>query len=88
MHPGGARRHGPLSVPPHPARLQASKARTFILLAASGDGRVGQSTAARLLIEAGATADRLGMCALATEASELLIKPSDPERQRVPLPPT
>jgi hypothetical protein len=74
VHPGGARRHGPLSVPPHPARLQTNRARALTLLAASGDGRVGQSTAARLLIEAGATADRLGTRALATEASELLIK--------------
>ena len=60
--------------PPQAARLQANKARALILLAPGGNGRAAQSTAARLLVEAGATADRLGMRALAAEASQLLIK--------------
>jgi hypothetical protein len=58
--------------PPQAARLQVDKARALISLAQAGDGRAGQAAAARLLTEAGATADRLGMRALATEAGELL----------------
>jgi AAA ATPase domain/Bacterial transcriptional activator domain len=56
---------------PQAARLQVNKARALINL---GDrGRPGgKAEAARLLTGAGATADRLGMRALAMEASELL----------------
>jgi hypothetical protein len=53
---------------PQAARLQVNKARALINLGDPG----GKADAARLLIEAGATADRLGMRALAMEASELL----------------
>ena len=58
--------------PPQAARLQVNQARALIRLAQVGDGRAGTAAAARLLTEAGATADRLGMRALAREASELL----------------
>jgi hypothetical protein len=50
---------------PQAARLQVNKARALINLG-------GKADAARLLTGAGATADRLGMRALAMEASELL----------------
>lgn len=53
---------------PQAARLQVDKARTLINLGDHG----GKAEAARLLARAGATADRLGMRALAMEASELL----------------
>jgi hypothetical protein len=59
------------AAPPQAARLQVSKARALILL---DPGRGGLAGAARLLTEAGATADRLGMRALAGEAAELLVR--------------
>jgi len=59
-------------VPPQAARLQVSKARALIRQAQAGGDRAGRPAAARLLAEAGATADRLGMRALAREAGELL----------------
>jgi hypothetical protein len=49
-----------------------NKARALIRLTQAGGGAAGMPAAARLLTEAGATADRLGMRALAREASELL----------------
>jgi hypothetical protein len=58
--------------PPQAARLQANRARALLRLAQGRGGRAGLVAAARLLTEAGATADRLGMRALAGEASELL----------------
>jgi hypothetical protein len=58
--------------PPQAARLRVNKARALIRLAQAGGGPAGQAAAARLLTEAGATADRLGMRALAREAGELL----------------
>jgi hypothetical protein len=59
--------------PPQAARLQVNKARALIRHAqARGGGGAGAGAAARLLTEAGASADRLGMRALAREASELL----------------
>jgi hypothetical protein len=58
--------------PPQAARLQANRARALLRLAQCRGGRAGPAAAARLLTEAGATADRLGMRALAGEASELL----------------
>ena len=58
--------------PPQAARLQANRARALLRLAQGRGGRAGPAAAARLLTEAGATADRLGMRALASEASELL----------------
>jgi len=58
--------------PPQAARLQVNRARALILLARSRGGQAGPAAAARLLTGAGATADRLGMRALAREASELL----------------
>jgi hypothetical protein len=58
--------------PPQAARLQANQARALLRLAQLRGGRGGPAAAARLLTEAGATADRLGMRALASEASELL----------------
>jgi hypothetical protein len=58
--------------PPQAARLQVNQARALICLAQARDGRAGKAAAARLLTEAGATADRLGMHALAREAGELL----------------
>ena len=53
--------------PPQAARLRVNKARALIRL-----GGGGAAEAARLLAEAGATADRLGMHGLASEAGELL----------------
>jgi hypothetical protein len=58
--------------PPQAARLQVNRARALLLPARSRGGQAGPAAAARLLTEAGATADRLGMRALAREASELL----------------
>jgi hypothetical protein len=58
--------------PPQAARLQVNKARALIRHAQARGGRAGAGAAARLLTEAGASADRLGMRALAREASELL----------------
>jgi hypothetical protein len=58
--------------PPQAARLQADKARALIRLARARGGQAGPAAAARLLAEAGATADRLGMRALAAQARELL----------------
>jgi hypothetical protein len=58
--------------PPQAARLQVNKARALIRLDQAGGGRAGRAAAARLLTEAGASADRLGMRALAREAGELL----------------
>ncbi len=58
--------------PPQAARLQADKARALIRLARDGGGRAAPAAAARLLTEAGAAADRLGMRALAAQARELL----------------
>jgi hypothetical protein len=65
------------SAPPQAARLAVSKARALIRLSVRPGGRAGSAAgprreAARLLTEAGGTADRLGMRALAEEASELL----------------
>ncbi len=57
--------------PPQAARLRADKARALIRLAQAG-GRPAPADAARLLTEAGAAADRLGMRALAAQAGELL----------------
>jgi hypothetical protein len=59
---------------PQAARLQVNKARALINLGdRGGPGNAGgKAEAARLLAGAGATADRLGMRALAMEASELL----------------
>ncbi len=57
--------------PPQAARLQVNKARALIRLARRRRPG-GQGGAARLLTEAGATADRLGMRAARREASELL----------------
>jgi AAA ATPase domain/Bacterial transcriptional activator domain len=56
------------AAPPQAARLQVSKARALI----RGRGRAGLATAARLLTDAGITADRLGMRGLASEVGELL----------------
>lgn len=58
--------------PPQAARLRANKARALLRLAQCGGSRAGRAEAARLLAEAGAAADRLGMRALAAEASGLL----------------
>jgi hypothetical protein len=58
--------------PPQAARLQVNKARALIRHAQARGGGAGAGAAARLLTEAGASADRLGMRALAREASELL----------------
>jgi hypothetical protein len=58
--------------PPQAARLQVNQARALICLAQVSDGRAGKAAAARLLTEAGATADGLGMHALARQAGELL----------------
>jgi hypothetical protein len=58
--------------PPQAARLRVNQARALIRLAQAGDGRAGLAAAARLLTEAGAAADLLGMRALAREASDLL----------------
>ncbi len=58
--------------PPQAARLQVNKARALIRQARARGGGAGAGAAARLLTEAGASADRLGMRALAREASELL----------------
>jgi hypothetical protein len=66
------------SAPPQAARLQVNKARALIRRAArpggtgAGGGAGSRREAGRLLTEAGAAADRLGMRALAGEASELL----------------
>jgi hypothetical protein len=65
------------SAPPQAARLAVSRARALIRLSARPGGRAGSAAgprreAARLLTEAGGAADRLGMRALAEEASELL----------------
>jgi hypothetical protein len=57
--------------PPQAARLQVDQARALIRLGRDGGG-AGPATAARLLAEAGAAADRLGMRALAAQARELL----------------
>jgi hypothetical protein len=57
--------------PPQAARLQADKARALIRLGRDG-GRAAPAAAARLLAEAGAAADRLGMRALAAQVRELL----------------
>jgi len=57
--------------PPQAARLQVSKARALTGLAQAGHDQASRR-AARLLTEAGATADRLGMRGLAEEASQLL----------------
>ena len=61
-----------VGVPPQAARLQVNRARALMLLGQAGQGRAARAAAARLLTEAGATADRLGMRALAAEAGELL----------------
>jgi AAA ATPase domain/Bacterial transcriptional activator domain len=58
--------------PPQAARLRADKARALIRLAQAGGGRADLAAAARLLTEAAAAADRLGMRALAAQARELL----------------
>jgi hypothetical protein len=58
--------------PPQAARLQVNKARALIRLTQARGGEAGMPAAARLLTEAGATADRLGMRALVREAGELL----------------
>ncbi|MGH3212245.1 MAG: AAA family ATPase [Trebonia sp.] len=58
--------------PPQAARLQVNKARALIRRTQAGGGVAGMPAAARLLAEAGPTADRLGMRALAREAGELL----------------
>jgi hypothetical protein len=58
--------------PPQAARLRANKARALLRLAQRSGSRAGRAEAARLLAEAGAAADRLGMRALAAEASGLL----------------
>jgi hypothetical protein len=58
--------------PPQAARLRVNQARALIRLAQVRGDRTGKPAAARLLTESGATADRLGMRALAREASELL----------------
>jgi hypothetical protein len=58
--------------PPQAARLRADKARALIRLAQASGGRTGPAAAVRLLAEAGDTADRLGMRALAAQARELL----------------
>jgi len=58
--------------PPQAARLQADRARALIHLGRDGSSRAAPGAAARLLAEAGAAADRLGMRALAAQASELL----------------
>ena len=58
--------------PPQAARLRADKARALIRLAQAGGGQAAAAGAARLLTEAGAAADRLGMRALAAQARELL----------------
>jgi len=59
--------------PPQAARLRADKARALLRLAQAGGGRTATAKpAARLLTEAGAAADRLGMRALAAQARELL----------------
>jgi hypothetical protein len=65
------------SAPPQAARLAVSKARALVRLSARPGGRAGSAAglrreAARLLTEAGGAADRLGLRALAEEASELL----------------
>jgi AAA ATPase domain/Bacterial transcriptional activator domain len=57
--------------PPQAARLQVNKARALIRHAQARGGG-GAGAAPRLLTEAGASADLLGMRALAREASELL----------------
>jgi hypothetical protein len=57
---------------PQAARLQVNKARALIRHTQARGGAAGLPAAARLLTEAGAAADRLGMRALAREASELL----------------
>jgi hypothetical protein len=57
---------------PPAARLQVNKARALLLGAPAGGGRGRTAEAARLLAEAGAAADRLGMRALAAEAAGLL----------------
>lgn len=57
--------------PPQAARLQVDQARALIRLGRDGGG-AGPATTARLLAEAGAAADRLGMRALAAQARELL----------------
>jgi hypothetical protein len=56
------------AAPPQAARLQVSKARALI----RGGGQAGPAAAARLLTDAGITADRLGMLGLAGEVRELL----------------
>jgi hypothetical protein len=58
--------------PPQAARLAVNRARALLRLARYRGGPAGPAAAARLLTEAGATADRLGMRALAREASGLL----------------
>ena len=58
--------------PPQAARLQADKARALIRLGQDSGSRAAAAAAARLLAEAGAAADRLGMRALAAQARELL----------------
>jgi hypothetical protein len=57
---------------PQAARLQVNRARALLALAGTDPGAGGKAAAARLLTEAAATADRLGMRALAAEAGELL----------------
>jgi hypothetical protein len=57
--------------PPQAARLHVDQARALIRLGRDGGG-AGPAAAARLLAEAGAAADRLGMRALAAQARELL----------------
>jgi hypothetical protein len=51
-----------------------NKARALTRHTQARCGAAGLPAAARLLTEAGATADRLGMRALAREASELLVE--------------
>jgi hypothetical protein len=58
--------------PPQAARLRADQARALIRLARASGSRAAPAAAARLLIEAGDAADRLGMRALAAQARELL----------------
>jgi hypothetical protein len=58
--------------PPQAARLQADKASALIRLGQDSGSRAAAAAAARLLAEAGAAADRLGMRALAAQAGELL----------------
>jgi hypothetical protein len=58
--------------PPQVARLQADKARALIRRAQARGDQAAPASAVRLLAEARAAADRLGMRALAAQARELL----------------